>query len=156
LAAYLGRSGPFKLAGCEEFVTRPDALPAFQAAYGFRLAAEQMVVLAGCNTAQTEQAAAQGTSGVNAAMAYGTDGSLAALGLAVLEDTRSVQPVYAPAPVVRGGVYARHPELADILDPIFATLDRATLQRLNAAIAVEGRDPAAVAGEHLKAVGLPR
>ena len=35
---------------------------------------------------------------MNAAMAYGTDGSLAALGLVVLADTKGVQPIYEPAP----------------------------------------------------------
>ena len=52
-------------------------------------------------TATTEKAAADGTSGVNAAMAFGTDGNLAALGLVVLDDDKHVQPYYAPAPTVR-------------------------------------------------------
>jgi len=46
------------------------------------------------------RAAAEGISGVNAAMAYGTDGELAALGLTALCDDKGAQIVYAPAPVV--------------------------------------------------------
>lgn len=52
----------------------------------------------------TIKAAAQQTSGVNAAMAYGTDGPVAALGLQTLSDPQGVQPIYAPAPVVRESV----------------------------------------------------
>jgi osmoprotectant transport system substrate-binding protein len=44
------------------------------------------------------KAAADGISGVNAAMAYATDGALKALALHALEDTRHAEPVYAPAP----------------------------------------------------------
>jgi osmoprotectant transport system substrate-binding protein len=46
----------------------------------------------------TIKAAAQQTSGVNAAMAYGTDGPVAALGLQTLSDPQGVQPIYAPTP----------------------------------------------------------
>jgi osmoprotectant transport system substrate-binding protein len=154
LADYLNQGGEFKIACSEEFVTRPDALPAFQLAYGFELQEDQMLVLSGGNTAQTEKAAAQGTSGVNAAMAYGTDGALAALGLVVLEDSKGVQPVYEPAPIVRKEILEQYPEIEGLLDPVFRTLDRVTLQRLNAKIAIEGRDPKGVAREHLESKKL--
>ena len=153
-AAYVNRGGTVKLIGSEEFVTSPVALPAFQKAYGFTLKQNQLVLLAGGNTALTEKAAAEGTDGVNAAMAYGTDGNLAALGLAVLVDTRSVQPVYEPAPIVRGEVYSKYPELETILNPVFATLDLITLQTLNARIAVEGQKAADVASAYLKSKGF--
>ena len=57
----------------------------------------------------TIKAAAQQTSGVNAAMAYGTDGPVAALGLQTLTDPKGVQPIYAPTPVVREAVLKAHP-----------------------------------------------
>jgi osmoprotectant transport system substrate-binding protein len=156
LARWLGRAGgsSFKLAASAEFVERPDALPAFQAAYGFKLRQEQILTLAGGDTAVTIKAAAQRTSGVNAAMAYGTDGPLAALGLVVLADPLAVQPVYAPSPVVRAEVLARHPKMAELLAAVFATLDTATLQKLNARIALEGQDARQVAAAHLRAKGL--
>ena len=34
-------------------------------------------------------------------MVYGTDGAIQAAGLVVLDDDKSVQPVYAPAPIIR-------------------------------------------------------
>jgi osmoprotectant transport system substrate-binding protein len=149
-AAYLARGGRIKLAASAEFVENRSALPAFEATYGFRLSDQQLLTLSGGNTAATLRAAAEAMSGVNAAMAYGTDGALAALGLVALADNQGAQTVYAPAPVVREAVLHEHPEIADVLDPVFATLSLETLQRLNAEIAVDGRDAGAVAETYLK------
>jgi osmoprotectant transport system substrate-binding protein len=154
LAAYLQRGGRFKLAASAEFVESPGALPAFEAAYGFKLARGQLLTLVGGDTSATIRAAAEGVSGVNAAMAYGTDGALAALGLAILADDKAAQTVYQPAPVIRAAVLALHPEIATILDPVFRSLTLARLQQLNAKIAVDGDDPASVASDYLAANGF--
>ena len=149
-ANYLAQGGHIKLAASAEFVESPSALPAFEATYGFRLSDAQLLTLSGGNTSATLRAAAEGMSGVNAAMAYGTDGELAALGLTALADDKGAQVVYAPAPVVREGVLQQRPEIATLLDPVFATLSLETLQKLNAKIAVEGEDAGAVAAAYLK------
>jgi osmoprotectant transport system substrate-binding protein len=149
-ATYLARGGRIRLAASAEFVESPSALPSFEATYGFRLSGDQLLTLSGGNTAATLRAAAEAMSGVNAAMAYGTDGAIAALGLTALEDDKGAQTVYAPAPVVREVVLQQHPEVAKLLDPVFATLTLETLQRLNAEIAVDGEDAAAVAVAYLK------
>jgi osmoprotectant transport system substrate-binding protein len=154
LGRYIAKGGTFKLAASAEFMERTDAMPAFQAAYGFKLRADQALVLAGGDTAATIKAAAEKTSGVNAAMAYGTDGPLAALGLVVMEDPKGVQPVYAPAPLVREEVLKRHPAIATILAPIFKSLDTPTLQMLNARIQLEGQDPRKVASGYLQSKGF--
>jgi osmoprotectant transport system substrate-binding protein len=149
LATYLAKAGRFKLAASAEFVESPAALPAFEDTYGFHLRSEQLLTLSGGNTAATLRAAAEGTSGVNGAMAYGTDGELAALGLTALCDDKGAQIVYAPAPVIREPVLQEHPEIAAALDPVFASLSLTTLQGLNAKIAVEGEDAGAVARDYL-------
>ena len=151
---YIAKGGAFKLAASAEFMERTDAMPAFQTAYGFKLRTDQALVLAGGDTAATIKAAAEKTSGVNAAMAYGTDGPLAALGLLVMEDPKGVQPVYAPAPLVREEVLKRHPAIATILAPIFKSLDTPTLQMLNARIQLEGQDPRKVARGYLQSKGF--
>lgn len=153
-ARWVNAGGRVKLAASAEFVERPDALPAFQTAYGFKLAQGQLLVLAGGDTAATVKAAAEQTSGVNAAMAYGTDGPVAALGLQVLDDNKGVQAVYAPSAVVRAEVLTRLPQVATLLAPLFKTLDTVTLQTLNAQIALEGQDAKKVAAAYLKAKGL--
>jgi osmoprotectant transport system substrate-binding protein len=154
LGAFVNRGGKIKLACSDEFSSRPDALPAFEKAYGFKLKKDQLLILSGGNTATTEKAAAEGTDGVNFAMAYGTDGALAALGLIVLEDTKGIQPVYEPAPIVRNEVLDTYPQIRNILNPVFASLDLVTLQTLNARIAIEGRDAAVVARDYLVSKGF--
>ncbi|QHM76129.1 Glycine betaine-binding protein YehZ [Mixta theicola] len=150
LSRYLKQGGAFKLAASAEFIERADALPAFEKAYGFRLEQDQLLSLAGGDTAVTIKAAAQQTSGVNAAMAYGTDGPVAALGLQTLSDPQGVQPIYAPAPVIRAATLKQHPDIAAWLQPVFAALDEKTLQALNARIAVEGQDAKKVAADWLQ------
>ncbi len=154
LAAYIKRGGVFKLAASEEFVSSEAALPSFEKYYGFTLTPQQLLVFAGGNTTLTEQAAASGQEGVNAAMAYGTDGQLAALDLKILTDTLNIQPVYAPSAIVRGEILERFPEIKDIIEPIFATLDLEVLQRLNSQIAVEGLSPREVALAYLSQRGF--
>lgn len=154
MGKWINGGGQFKLAASAEFVERADAMPAFQTAYGFKLKPEQILTLAGGDTAVTIRAAAEKTSGVNAAMAYGTDGPVAALGLVIMEDTKGVQPIYAPTPIVRAEVLAKNPKIETILAPVFKTLDGATLQALNAKIQIEGQDAKKVAGDFLKSKGL--
>ena len=149
-ARWVNGGGPVKLAASAEFVESPAALPAFQNAYGFKLEAGHLVVLAGGDTSATERAAAEGTSGVNAGMAYGTDAAIAALDLVLLDDTKHAQMVYEPCPVVRQATLDAYPALPGLLAPAFAALDGATLRALNAKVAVDGQNDDAVAGGWLK------
>lgn len=154
LGRYVAGGGTFKLAASAEFVTAPAALPAFGKAYGFALKPDQLVILSGGDTAATIAAAMRNTSGTNAAMVFGTDGSLVAAKLVVMADDKGVQPVYQPAPVVRGDVLKAHPEIATILDPIFRRLDLATLQDLNGRVQLGGEPPSSVAADFLKQNGF--
>jgi len=130
------------------------AFPAFEKAYGFKTTPSQQVALATGDTAVTEKAAAEGAQGANAAMAYGTDGTIAALDLVVLEDPLGAQPIYQPAPTFRADILKKYPEFSDILDPVFAKLDLVQLQTLNKQVAVDGKDPKTVAADWLKANGF--
>jgi osmoprotectant transport system substrate-binding protein len=145
-----------KLAASAEFVESAAGLPAFEAVYGFRLVARQLLVLSGGETSATMKAAADGISGVNAAMAYATDGALKALDLHALEDTRRAEPVYAPAPVVREAALASYPKISDVLSPVFVQLDLVSLRDLNERVAIKGEDPGTVAKEFFRAQGLFR
>ncbi|WP_323127259.1 ABC transporter substrate-binding protein [Marinobacter sp. JSM 1782161] len=149
LAAYINDGGDFRFAASAEFVESASALPAFQQAYGFKLDADQLLVLSGGNTAATMRAAALNDNDVNGAMTYGTDGGLNALDLKVLSDTRGVQPVYQPAPIVREAVLEAYPGIRDALRPVFESLDLETLQRLNGEVAVNGAPAADVARQYL-------
>lgn len=149
-ARYVNSGGTVKVAGSPEYFNRPDSFPAFEQAYGFKLKPDQKLQLAGATTPQTESAAAQGTSGVNVAMAYGTDGSLAGLNLVVLTDPKGAQPVYQPAPTIRAEVLKAYPGVQARLDRVFTKLDLKTLQSLNRQIALEGKNARDVAQTYLK------
>ena len=154
MGKWITGGGQFKLAASAEFVERSDALPAFQAAYSFKLKPDQILTLAGGDTAVTIRAAAEKTSGVNAAMAYGTDGAVAALGLVIMEDPKGVQPIYAPTPIIREEALKKNPKIRDVLAPVFKVLDGPTLQALNAKIQLDGQDAKKVASDFLKSKGL--
>jgi osmoprotectant transport system substrate-binding protein len=156
LAKLARRGGAFKLAGSAEFVESPAALPSFEKVYDFKLPRDQLVVLPSGDTAVTMRAAAQGVSGVNAAMVYGTDGAVAALDLIVMEDVKGAQIVYEPAPVVRADILQKYPAIAPALARVFGSLTMRKLQELNGQIAVEGQPARTVAQRYLEQEGLLR
>lgn len=151
---YVADGGKIKLAASAEFVNSPAALPAFQTAYSFSLKPDQLITLSGGDTAATIAAAANQTSGANAAMVYGTDGGIAPSGLVVLEDDKGVQPVYQPAPIIREEVLKAHPEIESLLKPVFEKLDLVTLQDLNGRVQVGGEPAKAVADDFLTKNGF--
>jgi osmoprotectant transport system substrate-binding protein len=154
LAAYINAGKHFKVVVSQEFVDRADGLKAFEHAYGFKLTPAQLIILPGGNTAQTESAAARGTSGANAAMSYSTDGQLTAMGLVGLNDTGAAADIYQPLLTIRSEALKKYPAVPAIVEPIFATLDTATLSRLNARIVVGGEPGARVAEKYLREKGF--
>ena len=151
---WVAAGGELRLAGSAEFVNSAAALPSMQKTYGFAAKPSQLIVLSGGDTSATIKAAADKTNGANAAMVYGTDGEIVASGLVVMEDDKSDQPVYAPVPIIREAVLKENPRIADILKPAFESLNRETLQSLNARIQVGGEPANAVAQDYLKSKGL--
>lgn len=152
--AWVADGGAAKLAASAEFVNSEAGLPSFERTYGFKLSPEQLITLSGGDTAATIQAAARQTNGVNAAMVYGTDGGIAATGLVVMEDDKSVQPIYNPAPIIREEVLAEHPEIEQILQPVFESLSLEALQDLNGRVQVGGEPSATVAQDYLTRNGF--
>lgn len=155
LADYVNGGGRVIFASNPEFIDRPDGLQAFENAYGFFIPRNDVFVLAQGSYA-TAQALANGANGVNAAMVFGTDGTIVAFDLVVLEDPAGAMPTYQPAAVVRGETLSEYPLLPGILCQIFANLDGMTLAGLNAEVDVNGRQPAAVAREFLQQIGVTR
>ena len=153
---YVSGGGTVILAASAEFVNSAAALPAFQQTYGFTLKPDQLITLSGGDTAATIAAAANQTSGANAAMVYGTDGGIAPSGLIVLEDDKAVQPVYQPAPIIREAVLKQYPQIETLLQPVFAKLDLETLQELNARVQVGGEPANAVAEDFLQTERVPQ
>ncbi|WP_404385981.1 ABC transporter substrate-binding protein [Caenispirillum salinarum] len=153
-ARWVNEGGDVRLAASAEFVESPAALPSFQDAYGFQMTEDHLLVLSGGNTAATIRAAADRTSGTNAAMVYGTDGAIAPAGLKVMDDTKGVQMVYEPSAVVRKPVLDANPGIKDLIEPVFTSLNREKLQTLNGKIQVEGLPARQVARDYLESEGF--
>lgn len=153
-AEYVNAGGDVKLIGAQSWFDNPLGLVGFEEAYGFELSDDQLVGLSTGNTAEMLTALARGTDGVNFSLAYGTDGQLTELDLVIITDTKDVPPVYEPTPVFRGEIITAYPEIPDILEPVFLSLDQVTLQELNARVAFGGEDAKAVARDYLASNGF--
>jgi osmoprotectant transport system substrate-binding protein len=66
-----------------------------------------------------------------------------------MKDTKGVQPVYEPTPIIRESVLKTYPKIRTLLAPVFKALDLQTLQRLNADVAVKGEPASKVARRFL-------
>jgi len=139
---------------CSAEFANAGALRALEQAYGFSLSSDQLIVLAGGETAATIGAAAAGTNGTNTAMVYGTDGGVVAANLRLLEDDRHVEPIYAPVPMVREAVLQQYPQIASLVKPLMESFTRESLQQLNERVQIEGESEEAVAEEYLRTQGF--
>jgi osmoprotectant transport system substrate-binding protein len=152
-ARWVAGGGQVVLACSAEFANA-GTLADLERTYGFKLSSDELIVLAGGETAAMIAAAAARTDGTNTAMVYGTDGGIAAADLVVLDDDRHEQPIYAPVPLIRAAVLRAHPEIATLVKPLMESLDRETLQRLNERVQVDGESVQAVARDYLQRKGL--
>ncbi|MFM7273204.1 MAG: glycine betaine ABC transporter substrate-binding protein [Gammaproteobacteria bacterium] len=147
------REGGSVVLACSAEFANAGTLRALEQTYGFHLSPRQKIVLAGGETAATISAAAAGTSGVNTAMVYGTDGGIAAAGLVLLDDDLRQQPVYAPVPIARESVLRANPRIAPLVAGLMRGFDAARLQALNARVQIDGESPEAVARDYLASTG---
>ncbi len=133
-----------------EFLERADGWPGLARAYGLALAERPRVMDLGL----TYRALADGQ--VDLIAGNSTDGQIAALDLATLEDDRRYFPAYQAVPVIRWPVLRAHPEIGRALGDLAGTISDSTMRRLNALVDVEHRDIAAVAREFLAGLPTPR
>lgn len=122
-----------------EYVSRDDGLPGLQQVYGFTVPSP--VVLA---QGVIFQATAEGDPCLFG-IVNATDGRIPQLGLRVLDDDRRYHPIYNASATVREDAYARAPQIAEVLEPLAAALDVATIGELNKQVSADGRDPREVA-----------
>jgi osmoprotectant transport system substrate-binding protein len=153
-AAYVNKGGKVKLICAQSFADNKLGLLGYEAAYGFKLRKDQLILLSSGNTAEMLKALYEGTDGVNVSLVYGTDGALEKMNLLVLKDTKNVPPVYLPAPVLRGELAEKYPVLENLFKPLFESLTLETLQKLNAGVAFDGKPPEAAARDYLESKGF--
>lgn len=153
-AEYVNGGGYVKLIASQLFAEKYSGLLGMEEEYGFKLTANQVIMLPHGNTAETISALANDTDGVNVAMVYGTDGALAELDLVVIDDPLSIPPVYEPSAIIRADVLEKYPEVGPIIEEVFGTLNLVNLQEMNKKVIVDGLSPKDVAQEHLETEGL--
>lgn len=97
-----------------------------------------------------------GEGSVEVASGFNTDPQLERPSVVELTDDRGFFLPYQPAPTVAAGTADRHPEIFEALAPIAASLDAATMRRLNAGVIARNRTPASVASAYLARLEVER
>lgn len=125
LAAF---SGELKLGGPPEFPEREDT-KGLMAAYGFdpKFIEENFVQLD--TGALRYEALTRGD--IDVVVAFGTDGQINGLGLALLEDDKNYYPIYQIAPVIRQDVLTANPKIAETLNRLAPLLTNDVMSGLN-------------------------
>jgi osmoprotectant transport system substrate-binding protein len=130
-----------------EFASRQDGLPGAQRAYGF----------------EPSQVKTFGTGAIYAGIANGTcnfgeifttDGRIAGLDLAVLQDDKKFFPQYNVSVVVRDQWLKEHPQAAGVLQPIADAIDNQQMIELGKKVDVDGDDAATVAKDWMVSKGF--
>jgi osmoprotectant transport system permease protein len=70
-----------------------------------------------------------------------TNGLISALKLQKLDDDRAYFPPYDAVPVFNAASLRRHPELVPVLERLSGRLSATTMQKLNAAVDLQGQTP---------------
>jgi osmoprotectant transport system permease protein len=118
-----------------EFLNREDGFPGLAKRYGLRFAAPPSAMDLGL----TYRALADGQ--VDLIAGDSTNGLISALKLQKLEDDRAYFPPYDAVPVFNAASLRRHPPLVPVLDRLSGRLSAATMQKLNAAVDLQGQTP---------------
>jgi osmoprotectant transport system substrate-binding protein len=126
-----------------EFLERPDGYPGLTKTYGLRFAEPPRVMDLGLLYRALQNRQVDVVAGNN------TDGMIAALKLAVLDDDRHYFPPYDAVPIVRADTLQRHPEVRSAVDGLAGKIRADEMRRMNYAIDGERKDAAAVARDFL-------
>ena len=130
-----------------EFASRQDGLPGAEKAYGF---APKEVKTFG--TGAIYSGIANGTC--NFGEIFTTDGRIAGLDLAVLQDDKKFFPQYNISVVMRADYFARYPEIEGVVQPVATALNNDEMIELGKKVDVDGEDPGIVARDWMISKGF--
>lgn len=134
-------SGTLRIGGAPEFRTRFAGLEGLRTVYGLR---RTRFVPLELDAGENYRALDSGH--VEAADVFTTDAQLASGKYAVLKDPQAIFGFQNLAPVVDRKVLARQGrDFAETLDAVSGKLTNDAMQRMNAAVAIQGKSPAEVA-----------
>ena len=138
------------LAVTKEFVTLATGLPGLEAAYGFKIPEDDIIV----DISNPEQILSEGTNGANVCHIYTSSGLIDAYDLVVLEDSKGICPVYSPAPIIRKERLEKYPGIQDVMEKIFTSITLEDQVKMNEKVQVEGESGVDVAREYLQSKNL--
>ncbi len=131
-----------------EFMERPDGYAGLAQTYKLRFAAPPRIMDLGLLYRALKE------KQVDLVAGNSTDGLIAALDLAVLEDDRRYFPPYEAVPIVRRETLARHPEVRAALAELAGKISADEMRRLNYAVDADHRDVADVVRQFLRTKAL--
>lgn len=131
-----------------EFFDRQDGFDGLVAHYGLAFKGEPMKL----NTSLKYQAIGRGEMDITDA--FSTDGPIKQYDLRILEDDKHFFPPYHAAPIIRGDVLEKHPEVGEALSLLAGMIDDETMGELNYLVDVKGEAAEVVAANFLSSLGL--
>ena len=135
--------------GCGyEFLERPDGYQGFTRRYGLSFAGEPRVMDLGLLYRALKDRQ------IDLAAGNGTDGVIAALDMAVLQDDLHYFPPYEAVPVVNDEALQRFPQLSSALNELANTISEDEMRRLNYSVEGEHRDVMDVVRQFREKKGL--
>jgi osmoprotectant transport system substrate-binding protein len=141
-------SSKWKLGVGYEFQERPDGLRGLETAYGLKFDGSPRTMDLGLLYRAITQRQVDIIAGNS------TDGPVQALHLTVLADDRHYFPPYDAVPLFREDAYRRWPQLRAAVTELSGKIDAQEMQRMNAAVDAQHRDPAEVVREFRAKKGL--
>lgn len=131
----------------QEFIPRPDGLAGLEEAYGFKFKEAK-----GMDEGLMYQALKDGN--LDVISGFATDGRIPAFDFVNLIDDLAYFPPYYAAPVVRGDLLEKDPNVATILNKLAQKIDDTVMAQLNYEVDGDKKDPSAVAKKFLQDNGL--
>ncbi|MDQ2787419.1 MAG: quaternary ammonium transporter [Chloroflexota bacterium] len=144
----VAKASQLTMIGPPEFQTREDGIPGIMKTYGAFKLKNYIPVDPGLKY----QGLTNGQADV--AVAFGTDGQIAADNLVVLQDDKNLFPISQITPVVRQQALDATPGIKAVLNAVSPMLTDKVMSTLNYEVDGKKREPAAVAQEFLTAQGL--
>lgn len=140
-------AGDLTIGAPQETLVREDGIPGLEATYGLEFGDA-----VGLDPGLMYSALDNGD--VDVITAFATDGRIAALDLALLEDDLNFYPPYYAAPVARQELLEQSPEVRDVLNQLAGRLDDETMTQMNFEADENGVETNEVARQYLVDEGL--
>jgi osmoprotectant transport system substrate-binding protein len=145
----LAKAAPeIRFAGIPDFPQRPDGLAGLKQTYGGFEFKSLTILDPGLKYKAIQEGQA------DCVIAFSTDGQIAALNLALMQDDKGLWPPYQVAPVVRSEILQRSPAIRDALNKLAPLITNDVISALNWRVDGDKQEYTAVARAFLQEKGL--